>query len=193
MKTLVQLIPREKMKLHSATLKKLQAAQELVDIYRDDLDSESLTGIITDFSDDFLLLSVFTDEGMAGGFSIVFREDITRVRWGSNALDAMKALICFHQSQALSPSIPLSGLNDILASVQSQFGYINVHAERMHDGVCFIGEIEEMDEHTLLLHEYGVMANRDQAHLLLAMDQITRIDAEAGYEKNLRYLFTGKY
>jgi len=179
------------MKLQSSTLKKLQTDQELVDIYRDELDSESLTGIISDFSDDFLLLSVFTDAGMAGGFSIIFRQDISRVRWGSNALEAMKALICFHQSQGLFPAIPLNDLNEILTSVQSQFGYINVHTERIRDGVCFVGEIKELDGHTLLLHEYGLMANRDRAHLLLALDQITRIDAEAEYEKNIRYLFAG--
>ncbi|MFZ6874974.1 hypothetical protein ACO0LF_23170 [Undibacterium sp. Di27W] len=181
------------MNLHSTTLSKLKNSQELIDVYRDDLHSdECLTGVILDYSDDFMLLGLFTDEGMEDGIGILYREDITRVRWGGNELTSIKELISFHQMRPLQASINLTLLKDVLVSVQNQFGYVCIHTERMNADVCFIGEIEEMDEHALILNGYGTKANRDRKHLLIALEKITRIDAGAVYEKSLQRLYSDK-
>ena len=178
------------MSLHHATIIKLKEAQELIDLFRDGLDGNALTGIISDYSDEFVLLSLFSEEGVANGFSLIYGEDITRIRWGGNYLKSLNELIKLNQSKPLIPSIPINSLNDALMSIQTQFGYVSLHTERMRNDVCFIGEIEEIDQQVLVLNGYGTRGNRDRQHMLLALDLITRVDAEAPYEKNLKYLYT---
>lgn len=178
------------MSVHHKTISKLKETQELINLYRDDLDDEALTGIIADYSDEFVLLSLFTEEGVANGFSLVYGEDITRIRWGGNFLETLDALIKRNQAEPLVPGIAISSLNEALAATQEQFGHVTLHTERVRKDVCFIGEVEELDQAFLVLHEYGTRQNRDRTHILLALDLITRIDAEAVYEKNLKYLYS---
>ncbi|WP_422973166.1 hypothetical protein [Undibacterium sp. TC9W] len=178
------------MSVHYKTINKLKETQELIDLYRDDLDSNALTGIIADYSDKFVLLSLFTEEGVANGFSLVYGEDITRIRWGGNFLESLYALIKRNQAAPCMPGIAINSLHEALASIQEQFGHVTLHTERVRSDVCFIGQVEESDQDFLVLHEYGTRENRDRKHILLALDLITRIDAEAVYEKNLKYLYS---
>lgn len=178
------------MSVHHLTITKLKETQELIDLFRDDLDGDALTGVISDYSDEFVLLSLFNEEGMASGFSLIYGEDITRIRWGGNYQQSLRELISRNQAVPLNPVISINSLHDALVSIQEKFGYVNLHTERVRNDVCFIGEIVELDQEFLVLHEYGTRENKDRKHTLLALDLITRIDAEAAYEKNLKYLYS---
>ena len=58
----------------------------------------------------------------------------------------------------------------------------------MDDDVCFIGEVEEIDDKHLLVHEFGTKNSRDRHRLLVPIEQISRVDAEAQYEKDIVFL-----
>ncbi len=177
------------MTVQLGTLAKLQEKQTLVDLYRDHLSNESLTGVITAFSETFVYLSLFNDSGQSNGIAIAYVSDITRVRWGGNVRDSISHLMAKEKSIPLAPKLSLASVRDVIDSVQNQFGYVNILTERMNEGVTFIGEVESIDDQSLVLNEYGTMSSRDRHHMLIGLESISRIDAEAAYEKSIRYLF----
>ncbi len=52
-------------------------------------------------------------------------------------------------------------------------------------------KVRKLDDEHLLIHEFGTMSSLDRHRLLISMDQISRIDAEAQYEKDI--VFLGNY
>ena len=178
------------MSVQLSTFAKLKKDQTLIDLYRDNLSRESLTGVVTDFSDSFVYLSLFSDAGLPNGIAVAYIADVTRIRWGGNERASIGQLLAANQSMPLAPEIKLASLRDVIESVQHLFGYVNVLTERINSEVTFIGEVEEMDDQALVLHGYGTMSTRDRNHMLLKLNQISRVDAEAPYEKSIHFLFS---
>jgi hypothetical protein len=178
------------MRQSTRTLTMLKQEARLVDLYRDRLQNESLTGIVTDFTDHFVYLSLFDDGGGANGISVVWRSDVTRIRWGGNERDSIATLVKASGAQPVAPKLQLDTVETMLRSVRAAFGYVNVMTERMDSGITFIGEIEELDAETLVLQTYGTFLSRDRSHLMLDIDEITRVDADARYERSVHYLAT---
>lgn len=178
------------MRLTTKILQSLRESQEIVDLYRDYLSSESLTGVVTDVSDDFLYLSLFDDSGAANGIAVCYRSDITRLRWGGNERASIATLVSASGAKPVAPKLKLETIESVLRSVRAAFGYVNVLTERMNSDITFIGEIEELDAESLLLQTYGTFSSRDRSRLLLRLDDITRVDADARYERSVRLLAT---
>ena len=178
------------MSVRQKTFEKLKQDQNLIDLYRDHLSNESLTGVVTDFSDTFVYLSLFRDEGLPNGIAVVYITDVTRIRWGGNARLSISQLITANGATPLTPAINLTSLREVIESIQAQFGYVNILTEHMNDAVTFIAEVEEIDDQAVVLHGYGTMDTRDRSHMLLYLANISRIDAEAPYEKSIHNLFS---
>lgn len=176
------------MSIATSALHQLKQRQELVDLYRDHLSSESLPGVITDYSADFVYLSLFAESGLANGIAVCRREDITRIRWEGNERQSLAKLVAAAGSRPTAPPLVLDSMDSILHSVAAAFGYVNVLTERMDDTVTFIGEILEMDREHLVLNTFGTFSCRDRSKLLLSTSEITRVDADAAYEKSVAYL-----
>jgi hypothetical protein len=172
------------------TLKLLHKDAELVDLYRDRLDDESLTGIVTAFSDDFIYLSLFSDSGLCNGISVVRISDITRVRWEGNERISIQQLVDKKGTKPLAPELNLSTMQSVIKSVQSIFGYVNLLTEEMDSGISFIGKVIEIDDSHILFNGYGTMTSRDKNKMLIDLSEITRVDADAPYEKDIVYLAT---
>lgn len=176
------------MALIDRKLTELKLSRELVDVYRDRITDESLTGVVVDFNYEFLYMSLLTDDGEDNGISVFYRRDISRIRTGGNVRSSVGELGQFRATELKLPSIDISSIDTIVSSVQSQYGYVNLHTEEMNDEVCFIGEIIERDEKWLSLLGYGTMIARDKNTLLLQKDDISRVDAGAKYEESIKYL-----
>ena len=52
------------MTIYGNTLDQLRTEQTLVDLYRDHLDDETLTGYITEYTEDFVYMSLFSKRRM---------------------------------------------------------------------------------------------------------------------------------
>jgi hypothetical protein len=176
------------MSVYSKTIAKLQLEQSLVDLYRDHLDDESITGVITKNTHEYAYMSLFRDDGLENGISIVRSSDITRIRWGGNVRDSIQCLINQKKSKALKPEINLKSIRAIIESVHELYGYVNILTEEMDSGITFIGEVKDIDDDHLVLYGYGTMTTRDTNHIIIALNEITRVDAEAQYEKDIAYL-----
>lgn len=176
------------MSVADRTFLQLKQDGEIVDLFRETLDKESLTGIITDFSDDFVYMSLYSEEGRANGIAIVFRDDITRVRWAGNERKSIAELVATSGAKPMQPAIRLDSIESVLRDVSEAFGYVNVLTERANSDITFIGEIVELDRDTLVLETYGTFSSRDRGKLMVTCREITRVDADAAYERSVRYL-----
>jgi len=176
------------MSLIDKKVAEIRLSKDIVDIYRDRISDESLTGIVADFNKKFLVLCLLTDEGKSNGISVIYRDDITRLRTGGNLRTAITELSKLNEGKIKAPKINLTSIDLILTSMQEEYGYVNMHTEALDDEVCFIGRILEQDEDWVSLKGYGTMSNRDTNELLIDKEEISRVDAGAIYEESIKYL-----
>ena len=178
------------MSILEKTLNQLQGNTQLVDVYRDRLDDESLTGIISGFNADFVYLSLFSESGLCNGVSIVRATDITRIRWEGNERTSIQQLVDKKGTKPLAPVLNIDTKRSIITSVQDVFGYVNILTEEMDSGISFIGKVTEIDDCYILFEGYGTMISNDKNKMLIDLSEVTRVDAEAPYEKDIVYLAT---
>ncbi len=164
-------------------------SQEIIDVYRDRLDDESITGIIADFSSEFMLLNCLTEKGENAGISVFYIEDITRIRAKGNIRQSLKDLSQRNKTRFKSYKINLTSIDTVLSSVQESFGYVSLSTEEiLQDQECFIGSIKHEDKDWIALNSFGTMSNRDIKQLILKKDDITCVDAGGKYEDSINYL-----
>jgi hypothetical protein len=176
------------MSLLDKRLAELKLSQEVVDVYRDRVSDESLTGVVANFNEEFLLLSLFTEDGEDNGISVIFRHNITRLRTGGNVRASIDELSKFRSTKLNFPNINLNSIDDILSSIQSVYGYVNIHTEFMSNDICFIGKVTEQDKYWISLLGYGTMTSRDSNTLLIEKEEVSRVDAGATYEESISFL-----
>ena len=160
----------------------------LVDVYRDNHDDETKFCRINQVSEYCVLATLVDEHGEYDGISIFRTDHITRLRWGGTDRDAQTKLAIRNGSLPTLPGIDLSSLPTIIESIQKHYGYVNVATEAMDRDICFIGEVLAIDEEHLLLHEYGTQKALDRSMIVLAMPDITLVEADGKYERDLLYL-----
>jgi len=169
------------MKTADNTLETLQAKEIYVDIYTDNF-GDSYYGFIRNFNENFLLLEHYNDDGIYNGIIIFRREDITRIKWeNNNTKSALKTIILTENVE----DINIESIDTIIKSVDKEFKHITIQIQEINTDWCIIGQVVEMDNETVLIKEYGTMSSLDRGMLMIAIANITRIDAGGIYERNL--------
>ena len=177
------------MSLLSKKFREHKLSQEIIDIYRDRFDDESITGIIMDFNSEFIYFNCISGKGEDEGITVFYIDDISRVRAKGNYRDSIKALVQHNNTQFKSVKINLKSIDTILSSVQENFGYVSISTEEiLSDSECFIGSIKDEDKDWIMLNSFGTMYNRDMKQLILKKDDITCVDAGGKYEDSINYL-----
>lgn len=179
------------MALYNKKLQELKEQREFVDIYTDIYD-ESIFGFIVDYNETFLVLDSYSDSSLADGIVVFFRENISRIRWGGNEISASHAIAKESTFRNELPIIDLTNINSVIETMNNHFGYVNVLIEDITSDVCFIGEVTEMDEKSILIHEFGPKMSLDRKHILLDLEDITRVEGGGHYERSLLPLFKEK-
>jgi len=172
-----------KKNLFLENLKELIDNKKIVTIFTD-IFEESYTGYIIRISKDLLLLNSF-NLSTPDGIKIFRLDDITRIRWDSNELAEIEKLIEFPIDYERINTIDIDNIKNAIESVQNIFGYLTIHIQTIDTNICFIGEMKAIDDETIILHEYGTIKSKDRSFLLLALQDITRIDSGGIYEKQL--------
>ncbi len=179
------------MDLNTKYLQKLKSENILAHIYTDHYD-ESDYGFILDFNDEFLLIEKFDDDCNYDGLSIFQRHNITRVRWSGNDIESVSKLIDPTKRPKIMINIDLTSINTILENVDKLYNHLTVHIQDIDKSVCFIGQIHEIDENSIVINEFGTKSSLDRRFILLSLNDITRIDVNGQYENNLKRLFNEK-
>jgi hypothetical protein len=179
------------MNIETKYLEKLKTEKTFADIYTDSFE-ESIYGFIFDFNEEFLLLEQFTDIGKADGIAIIKRENISRIKWAGNDIETASHFALKEKQNEKIGKLKIDSIQNILKSVQSAFGYVNLNIQHIDNGMCIIGEIEEMDEETVIIKEYGTYTSLDRKMLMLNISEITKVEGGGQYEQNLHELFNKK-
>jgi hypothetical protein len=179
------------MNIQTKYLEKLKAEKIFADIYTDRYD-ESIYGFIFDFNEDFLILEQFTDIGESDGIAILKRENISRIKWSGNSIKTAELFALKTIPNTNTGKIKIDNIETIIKSVQKVFGYVTLYIQDIDSEMCIIGEIVEMDADTIIIKEYGTYASLDRKMLMLSIHEITKVECDGQYERNLHELFNKK-
>jgi hypothetical protein len=172
-------------------LQEFQASGELVLIYRERTEGNSARLCRINSVSTFAVYATnFNDDGEYDGIMVFRTDDITRVRWGDNELEAQRFLVERVKDIPVMPELDLTDIPKIVESVQKHFGYVSIATEEINDTVVYIGEVVSVDEDFLALNEYGFKDTLERSMLILRTPEVTRIDADDKYQKTILYLHT---
>ncbi|MEM0541110.1 hypothetical protein WFZ85_00625 [Flavobacterium sp. j3] len=176
------------MNIQTKYIEKLKAEKIFSDIYTDRYD-ESIYGFIFDFNEEFLILEQFTDIGEADGIAVLKRENISRIKWLGNSIKTAEIFALKAITNENIGKIKIDNIQNIIKSIQNEFGYVTLYIQDVDSEMCIIGEIIEMDADTLIIKEYGTYASLDRKMLMLSIHEITKVECDGQYERNLHELF----
>jgi hypothetical protein len=100
-----------------------------------------------------------------------------------------KKLINNSKGKDIKREIDISSLQNVIKSINENYGYVNIFIQDIDSSICFIGEICEMDEETIVIDEFGTKSSLDRKNIMLSINDITKIGAGGIYEENLKKLF----
>ncbi len=137
-------------------LQELQSSGELVNVYREHTEGNSaLLCRINAISSFAVYATNFNDDGEYDGVMVFRKDDITRLRWDDNELEAQRRLVERVKDIPVAPKLNLDDIPKIVESVQKHFGYVSIATEEINDEVIYIGEVVSVDDDFLVLNEYG--------------------------------------
>ena len=172
------------MKIADKTLKLLQTKEIFVDIYTDHF-NESLYGFVKVFNNNFLLLEHYNEDGFYNGIVIFRREDITRIRWDNNDINSTFKLVNRHKKTIKYNDIAIDSIVNIIKSVDKVFKHVNLRIQNIETDWSIIGQIQDIDDETIIIKEFGTLKSLDRGTLMFSVSDITRIEADGIYENNL--------
>jgi len=166
-------------------ISELIESETLVDVFRDEIKGETLRGIIRDCSDGLVYIEKYSDLGAYDGISVFQRPDVNRVRWGSLDLGGTEKLL---QKVANPKNIGLKrfpALWDAIVDLNGKYDSLSIYIERLDPEICLIGKVIDFDEEFVLLDEFGTLKTQDRRKLLLTRAEITRVDVDGPYERDI--------
>lgn len=143
------------------------------------------TGFVEKISDSLVCFSVIKDNGDFKGFSVFYISRIYFLRTGSNVLRKISKKFKKEVAVPRLKDLNLSTLNNSLKTINKLYGYVVVHVEEIDPEVCYIGEVKDVDDYYLYLNAFGPRNNPGRHTEVLGTPDVTRIDFEGKYEKDL--------
>lgn len=176
----------------SSVLERLKREKIFVDIHRDGL-GDILFGQVIAYSDQFILLRKINDGGEYDGYSVVFNEDISRLQWDGTERKSIEKLVELKgEKTGDMPDIEVDDIKNVLTGIQEEYGYVSLYTEPKGPNACFVGQLVEIFHDSILLHEFGPKNSLDRSMLLIKSADISRIDFDGKYEKDLLRLHSIK-
>lgn len=165
-----------------AILDRLHDEGRLVDLKRDRIDGTTLRGFVSGLSPDLSLLTIVRD-GHFDGASIVRVEDVTSLRWGSEALEACaRLLVGTPSSPETASGVDLSGWNAAFDSIAARAPVVSLHREndyQFDDGVDV--NVRDGWIEARLLRASGDV----DGSVAFEVGRLTRVDFGGTYEASL--------
>ncbi len=174
------------MALLTKYLKEKQVSGDVLDVYRDNLDAETIRGKIVTLSDEILQIEKYSDTGQFDGAAFIRLSDVTRIRAKGRELEFLSSVIASADSNGSPKKLPAQDLWSAVDAVHQEYGYVALFIEDIDPDIVVLGEIIDHDSDHLRLKEYGTLKSCDERELVLSKDEITRVDADGNYERLVR-------
>ena len=154
-------------------LSELGRQKALVDIRRDTLDVSDIRGMILQVSESLILIGVVSDAIRRDGFTIVAREDVSFLRWGTGVLRGWKRVLDARGGEDETvPGLDLADWGRAIATGRAHTPLLTFHRERIDPRTCYLSDEFEATGDSIvgvqITHGWGarrlVRAQDDRPH-----------------------------
>ncbi|MBF7074608.1 hypothetical protein ISG33_14475 [Glaciecola sp. MH2013] len=163
-------------------LKSLKLSKELVSIDRDCHDEE-MTGFLLEVNENFMVMSLYTDDGLFDGVSMFETSQIDEVYWGNREHESIKALISDSAVKMLGKLKSTTFENAIL-EVGNENNSLCIYCHH-NESKFEVAEIINQSDGWLKIHTFGAKRSLSRLYKLIQVDSISRVDFNSPYQNNI--------
>jgi hypothetical protein len=171
-------------------INQLKNKKELISIERRSVTDEEIMGYVQFNNSEVIVVRTFTNEGYFDGFSLFEIDQINEIFWGNREHKSINNLI--KENKEKRPEYPsnfsFENFKDGLIAIASYYDFIEIFCENFSARNFDIAKILEHDEEWLKLDCLGNKNTLSKMKRLLKIENITRIDFDTPYTKNIMKL-----
>lgn len=170
-----------------AQLREAQRLQQLVRLWRGELEHGSFCGYVGGVGREFFLLWVVGDSITYDGMYVMRHRDISELEApDKHAVFMEKALAMKHILPRMPRGFPLDDIRDVVQAAAKQAPVIGVHVDSEDESeVCYIGKLISVEEDGFYLQEISPDAEWLREASFFAWDEVSTISIEDGYAQAL--------
>lgn len=157
-------------------LEQQRVAAGLVTLHRERLTSTRTTGVVRVFSKRLVLVEAFADDGRPAGFTLLRREDITRLDRGTEPLRRLlQATGPVGRAHPIAREVNPNDWPSALTSAQAVSPVLRLHREGIGDPIALASPSIKLLKH-LVVGSPPDVDEPAEAEVALALDHLTRLD-----------------
>ena len=170
-----------------AQLREAQQKQQLVRLWRGELEHGSFCGYVGSVGREFVLLWVVGDGITYDGMYVMRHRDITELEAPDKHNDFMqKALVLKNLAPRLPSSFPLDSIRDVVQAASAMATVIGVHVDSEDESeVCYIGRLISVEDDGFNMQEITPDAEWLREPSFFAWDEVSTVTMEDGYAQSL--------
>lgn len=170
-----------------AQLREAQQNQQLVRLWRGELEHGSFCGYVGSVGREFFLLWVVGDGITYDGMYVMRHRDISELEAPDKHNDFMqKALTLKNLLPRPLGSFPLDNIREVIQAASAMAPVIGVHVDSEDEAeVCYIGRLVSVEEDGFNMQEITPDAEWLQEASFFAWDEVSTVTMEDGYATSL--------
>ncbi len=150
---------------------------DLVTIHRERLTSSQVSGVVRQFSKQLVLLEVVGETGLAGGFALIRREDVTRIDRNTERLrQSLKRLGIVPKNHPIARELDLNEWRSAITSAQTIAPSLRLHREGVGDPMILASGTIKLLKHLVIGEHPDPSVSDEGEFALLLLDHLTRVD-----------------
>jgi len=170
-----------------AQLREAQQNQQLIRLWRGDLEHGSFCGYVGGVGREFLLLWVVGDTIGYDGMYVMRHRDITELEAPDKHHAFMEKALKLKQLMPRMPrGFPLDSIREVVQAAGRMAPVIGVHVDSEEEAeVCYIGRLVGVEEDGFTLQEISPDAEWLREASFFAWDEVSTVSMEDGYAQAL--------
>ena len=170
-----------------AQLREAQQNQQLIRLWRGDLEHGSFCGYVGGVGREFLLLWVVGDGITYDGMYVMRHRDISELEAPDKHHAFMERALQLKQLLPRPPrGFPLDGIREVIQAAGRLVPVIGVHVDSEDESeVCYIGRLVSVEEDGFNLQEVSPDAEWLREVSFFSWDEVSTVSMEDGYAQSL--------
>ncbi|WP_266168675.1 hypothetical protein [Dyella subtropica] len=170
-----------------AQLREAQQQQQLIRLWRGELEHGSFCGYVGGVGREFFLLWVVGDGITYDGMYVMRHRDISELEApDKHAVFMEKALVLKHILPRPPRGFPLDDIREVVQAAAKQSPVIGVHVDSEDESeVCYIGKLISVEEDGFSMQEISPDAEWLREASFFSWDEVSTISIEDGYAQSL--------
>jgi len=170
-----------------AQLREAQQSQQLIRLWRAELEHGSFCGYVGGVGREFLLLWVVGDGITYDGMYVMRHRDISELEAPDKHHEFMEKALRHKQLLPRMPrGFPLDAIREVVQAAGKLAPVIGVHVDSEEEAeVCYIGRLVEVEEDGFTLQEVSPDAEWMREASFFSWDEVSTISMEDGYAQSL--------